>query len=330
MTELNEKKYTKAKTDLEKHVEAILHSKSIKKVVVAGPGTGKTYLFQKILEGKQNTLTLTFINSLVEDLSLELCGISEVRTLHSFTRSILSKIKRKKINIFPSLSKVIQNDAEILIGKEVDFERLFNNREDKDEFIEFYNKRRRYYGYYGYTDIIFSAVLYFEKYRDQIPAYEQILVDEFQDFNKLEVSLIELLSEKSPILLTGDDDQALYEFKSASTRYIREKHSKKMPDYESFNLPFCVRCTRVVVDAINDIIVSAKKAGFLIGRIDKPFTYFHCEEKDEESERYSKIVHTQKFERQIPWFIEKKIGEIAEYMKSKFSVLIISPFKKQS
>ena len=36
-------------------------------------------------------------------------------------------------------------------------------------------------------------------------------------------------------------------------------------------------------------------------------TYFDCEEKDKESERYSKIGYTQIFEKQIPWFIEKKI-----------------------
>jgi len=72
-----------------------LNSQSIKKVVVAGPDTGKTYLFKKILEGQKNTITLTFINSLVEDLSLELYGMSEVRTLHSFARSILSNIVKK-------------------------------------------------------------------------------------------------------------------------------------------------------------------------------------------------------------------------------------------
>lgn len=40
-----------------KQVEAILLSKSLKKVVVAGPGTGKTYLFKEILKGKKKTLT---------------------------------------------------------------------------------------------------------------------------------------------------------------------------------------------------------------------------------------------------------------------------------
>ena len=34
--------------------------------------------------------------------------------------------------------------------------------------------------------------------KDKVPKYEQVVVDEFQDFNKLEVALIDLLSDKNP------------------------------------------------------------------------------------------------------------------------------------
>ena len=326
----NQTKYIEAQNEREKYVEGIMHSNSKKKIVVAGPGTGKTYLFKKILKGKKNSLTLTFVNSLVEDLTLELYGMTEVRTLHSFSLSILKKILKKDIKISPILSKIIKEDAEILICKEIDFDNIFHNREDQNEYLEFYKKRKDYYNYYGYSDIIYAVIKCFEKDKNKIPVYDQVIIDEFQDFNKLEVSLIDLLSEKSPILLVGDDDQALYEFKSASTHFIRERHSKEMPEYVPFNLPFCARCPRVVVDATNDILNSAKKSGFLKNRIDKPFIYFSNKEKDSVSERYSKIVYTQKFDSQIPWFIEKKIGEMAKDLKCKFTVLIISPYKKQS
>jgi superfamily I DNA/RNA helicase len=79
----------------------------------------------------------------------------------------------------------------------------------------------------GYADIVFAIVKQFEVKKEKIPTYEQVVVDEFQDFNKLEVSLIELLAEKSPILLAGDDDQALYDFKDASPEHIRERHGNE-------------------------------------------------------------------------------------------------------
>lgn len=324
-----EKKYTRAFEERSKHVEAILFSKSTKKVVVAGPGTGKTFLFKKVLADKTKTLTLTFVNSLVEDLSLELYGLSDVKTLHGFSRSILKQILNKEIKISPKLSKVIKEDAQILIGQKIDFDKIFHERDDTNEFLPFHEVRRKYYDYYGYADIVYATVKCFEQERKTIPTFEQVLVDEFQDFNRLEVSLIDLLAEKSPVLLAGDDDQALYEFKSASAKHIRDRHGDQMPEYEPFNLPFCARCTHVVVEATNDLINNAQEYGFLKERIDKPFIYFDCKEKDKDSTRYSKIGYTQKFATQIPWFIEKSIAEIAEDLKTNFSVLIISPYKKQ-
>jgi len=75
----DEERYAKARADRRAKVDAVLQSKSQKKIVVAGPGTGKTFLFKEILKDKKNSLALSFVNSLVEDLSLELCGLSEVK-----------------------------------------------------------------------------------------------------------------------------------------------------------------------------------------------------------------------------------------------------------
>ena len=163
-TAVKENIYDKAKTERQKHVEAVLNSKSNKKIVVAGPGTGKTYLFKEILKGKKKTLTLTFVNTLVEDLSLELYGISDVKTLHGFARSLLSKAKPDSdVKIYPKLPEVIKEDAKIILDEDIDFDQIFHNLDDKKEQIIFYKKRKDYYGeYYGYSDIIYSIVKYYE------------------------------------------------------------------------------------------------------------------------------------------------------------------------
>jgi superfamily I DNA/RNA helicase len=330
MSDTPDDKYKKASSERQKHVEAILSSKAQRKIVVAGPGTGKTFLFKKILEGKRASLTLSFINALIEDLSLELCGLSEVKTLHSFARSALGAESGKSVKVFPKLSGVIKEDAKILLGKEIDFDHLFHTRDDGSEYIAFYKHRKDYYEYYGYADIVFAIVKHFENKRDKIPTYEQIVVDEFQDFNELEVSLIELLAEKSPVLLAGDDDQALYDFKAASPDHIRQRHSDPKSGYAPFNLPFCSRCTRPIVEAANDIINSAIATGHLKGRLNKPYRYFEDPKKDNESEKHPMLVYGQLFAKQIPWFIEQQLGEIAKVERGTFSVLIISPTKVQS
>lgn len=326
MDDAVENRFLKARAERQQRVQAVLQSTSRKKIVVAGPGTGKTFLFKEILKGKPNSLTLTFVNSLVEDLSLDLCGSSEVRTLHGFARSIMAKVTNG-VKVYPKLSKVISEDAEILKDIKIDFDSIFNNREDQNEYIPFYKRRKKFYKYYGFTDLIYAAVLYLELKAERIPTFDQVLIDEFQDFNRLEVSLIDLLASKSQIAIAGDDDQSLYYFKDASPIHIRERYSDENKEYESFNLPHCSRCTRVIVDAVNDVVASAKAEGLLKGRIDKPYVFFDDEKKEADCKRYPKLTHVTCFATQVPFFVAKSIREIAEDRKEKFSVLIIAPTK---
>ena len=323
------RKYALAEEKSKEHIDAIIESSSHKKVVVAGPGTGKTFLFKKVIEGKRNALTLTFVNALVEDLSLDLYGMSDVKTLHSFARSVLKKITGNDVEIFPKLPTIIREDAEILLGQDIDFDSIFYNMQE-NEHVEFYKNRKGYYeGCYGYPDVIYDLVKCLQEQRDKLPSYDYVLVDEYQDFNESEVTLIELLSEKSPVLIAGDDDQALYEeLKRASAKHIRQKFSDNL-DYEPFTLPYCRRSTRVIVKAVNDIISVASEENFMQNRIRKKYKYFDHKDKDEESERNPKVVYSQQYSNRIPWFIEKHLGRIARDVKGKFSVLIISPIKTQ-
>ncbi|MDP1815342.1 MAG: 3'-5' exonuclease, partial [Leadbetterella sp.] len=100
--------------------------------------------------------------------------------------------------------------------------------------------------------------------------------------------------------------------------------------YEAFTLPYCSRCTSVIVAAANDVINEAKKLALLKGRIDKEYKYFDDEKKDKIGELYPKITYAQVYDKQIPWFIEKSIKELVNQERKKISVLIISPYKKQS
>lgn len=323
-------KYTRARDRRDEHVAAVLSSASTKKLVVAGPGTGKTHLFKEILKDKPHSLTLTFINALVDDLSVDLSGLSDVRTLHSFARDLLRRLwKKEEICLFPRLSDVIHEDLMMLKGEDVDFATLFHNRDDGHPRLMFYKERKKYYDEsYGYADIVFAAVKYLEANEDAIPAYDQVLVDEFQDFNALEVSLIDLLAKRSPVLIAGDDDQALYDFKHADPKHIRGLHSGA--DYENFVLPMCSRCPRVVVDATNDIVKSAVGRKLLAARITKPYEYFDDPTKDKISDQYPTLTHKTLFAAQFAWYIAKQLDILVDDLRERCSILIIAPTKSQA
>lgn len=72
------------------YLDRIISSESRKKIIVAGPGTGKTYTFSKLFEskGKGSFLALTFIRNLAYSLSLELGDDIETRTFHSFCKRV--------------------------------------------------------------------------------------------------------------------------------------------------------------------------------------------------------------------------------------------------
>ncbi|CAA9318318.1 MAG: hypothetical protein AVDCRST_MAG93-5618 [uncultured Chloroflexia bacterium] len=53
--------------------------------------------------------------------------------------------------------------------------------------------------------------------------YDEVIVDECQDINRLEALLIwSIVGESTTLVLAGDDDQSLYEFKEANSLYLRE------------------------------------------------------------------------------------------------------------
>ena len=51
--------------------------------------------------------------------------------------------------------------------------------------------------------------------------YDHVLVDEYQDLNKAEQAVVDLLSGDAALCIVGDDDQSLYSFKHAHPAGIR-------------------------------------------------------------------------------------------------------------
>src|SRR5438067_13669707 len=70
----------------------IVESTAANKLVVAGPGTGKTYTFQEALRAAGGKgLALTFIRNLVDDLRDALGDLADVFTLHGFCKHMLHR-----------------------------------------------------------------------------------------------------------------------------------------------------------------------------------------------------------------------------------------------
>ena len=83
--------------------------------------------------------------------------------------------------------------------------------------------------------------------------FSHILVDEYQDLNKAEQAIIELLSGVAEVCIVGDDDQSIYGFKHAHPDGIRDWLITNGGAHD-LSLVDCHRCPTSVVDMANALI----------------------------------------------------------------------------
>lgn len=234
------------KKERENDIMAIKSSSHPRKVIVAGPGTGKSYLFGEIIKqkrskGKTSFLAITFIGKLGDELADDLCGLATTKTMHSFARSLVLEYC-KGWNYYPGMRKLIEDDlkAESIESFKVG---------DKN-----YLPKTKYYKAVGDDDVVHYAVQICKKDKNKIPVFDLVLIDEYQDFNATESELVDLLAEKNEIIIVGDDDQALYGFKGSSPSFIREKYDPSNTHWESKTLRFCGRCTEVIIKYFHTLV----------------------------------------------------------------------------
>jgi superfamily I DNA/RNA helicase len=238
------------KTERENDLKKIKDSIHKRKIVVAGPGTGKSHMLGELIkdkrkQGKSNFLAITFIGKLGDALADELCGLAKTTTMHSFARSFVLK-HCKGWNYYPRMYEIIAEDFK---------------KEGIESFEvgdENYTKKTKYYQAIGDADVVHYAVQICKKDQNKIPTYDLVLVDEYQDFNSIESEFVDLLAQKNEIVIVGDDDQALYAFKGSSPSFIRLKYHDTNTDWESFKLRFCSRCTKVIIKYFHDLVSAFK------------------------------------------------------------------------
>lgn len=89
--------------------------------------------------------------------------------------------------------------------------------------------------------------------------YDEVIVDEFQDVNRLDCELIEIIARQARLIITGDDDQAIYGFRGASADHLIKPKTQFHRDFVSYELSMNYRCPVTILATADALIRHNRK-----------------------------------------------------------------------
>jgi DNA helicase-2/ATP-dependent DNA helicase PcrA len=108
-----------------------------------------------------------------------------------------------------------------------------------------------------FNDLILKTLALFdveEPARSLRVRFRHVLVDEFQDTNRVQYELVEKLAEATRNLtVVGDDDQSIYAWRGAEPRNLLD-FDRDFPDATVIKLEQNYRSTQMILDAANSVI----------------------------------------------------------------------------
>ena len=160
-------------------------------------------------------------------------------------QEILSKIGKAKDNMTSSMQYKISKESDFRENKIADVYVLYQKRLKENNALDF-------------DDLIFKTVEIFTNHKDVLEFYQNkfkyIMIDEYQDTNKVQYEFVRLLAEKHKnICVVGDDDQCIYAWRGADIRNILE-FEKDYPNAKVVKLEENYRSKENILNAANEVI----------------------------------------------------------------------------
>jgi len=176
---------------------------------------------------------------------------------------------------------------------ERDYPHLYDFLDDLLRLYERYVEYKKTRGLLDYDDLLIKLKELLEKdestRRRLSETYRFIMVDEYQDTNRLQADIVRLLAAAHDnVMVVGDDAQSIYSFRGANFRNIMD-FPKDFPGAKIISLEENYRSTQPILDVTNEIISRA-------------------------SEKYEKHLFTSKKEGESPLLIQAE----SEQMQSRF------------
>ncbi len=259
-------------------------------LVIAGAGTGKTrvlthriaYLLARGVP-QHRILALTFTNKAADEMRERMAQLLGWRpehlflgTFHSFAALVLRK-EAPLLGYDPSFTIYDRDDQRQVVRKilsEAEREERTprgwvhllslwkTGRATPDareaRVLERYQQALRQANAMDFDDLLLNLRRLLAEFpevrRQYAERYQYILVDEYQDTNRIQFEILALLSEvHHNLFVVGDEDQAIYGFRGADIRNVLD-FQRTFPGARIFRLQENFRSTGVILQAASTLV----------------------------------------------------------------------------
>lgn len=172
----------------------------------------------------------------------------------------------------------ISGEISFVKGEMVNLEHYYSKNCSEDNFKKIYleyEKKLRNGNYIDFDDMLVMCYELFTQRKDILAAWQKkfqyILIDEFQDINKVQYDIVRMLAApEDNLFIVGDDDQSVYRFRGARPEIMLD-FQKDYPQASRVLLDINYRCAQNIVNAALRVIRNNKI------RFEKEIHSFHPE-----------------------------------------------------
>ncbi|HUL42923.1 MAG TPA: ATP-dependent helicase [Bacteroidota bacterium] len=164
----------------------------------------------------------------------------------------------KKETLYDLFSRSVNMGTPLKDLLAADYPHYLELEEDIAKVRGVFAEYKRSYNLMDYDDLLLNLVLLLEK-EEPVRAelsnrYKYIMVDEYQDTNKIQSAIVKLLAYKHRnVMVVGDDSQSIYSFRGATIRNILD-FPEDFPDCRIVKLEENYRSTQSILNVANEIL----------------------------------------------------------------------------
>jgi len=257
--------------------------------ILAGPGTGKSATVVRLMlrigeagkKGRLLTFTRAATNELKEKVAEHPEVLDEPSTVHSFaiatllanpgTSGLPEPIRiaddwEWKVLIRVHLGNLIDCDVRLVERASAEMASNWESLEEfedpnlpadiRNRFAGAWEQHRRIFGYSLLSELPFRLLRALEDHQDlDLGQWEFLVVDEYQDLNQCDLSVLKQITYRGRSLIgAGDDDQSIYSFRRAHPIGIRRFVEDDYPGADDYKLSISQRCATSILNWARHVI----------------------------------------------------------------------------